>query len=281
MKEGIIETILIGGIDLKKNKKAILVVSFGTSYIATLEKNIAAIEKEIQHHYTDYTIYRAFTSQTIINKLQKRDNIKIDTVDEAMEKIVRQCYTTVICQPTHIMHGLEYEKMIDTIKPYEEVITDIRYGAPLLSSSQDYDKVVEAVMQQNRYLTEKDTLILIGHGTEHFADASYAALNYRFCANGYDNVLVGTVEGYPDIEVVLKKLQKRDSNTVYIVPFMIVAGDHANNDICGDAEDTWKTKIAKQGYTVKTIVKGLGEYKGIRDIFIEHIQSAISQYAKK
>lgn len=262
---------------MKKEKKAILVVSFGTSYIDTLEKTITAIEREIQCQYKDYTVFRAFTSQTIINKLQKRDNIKIDTINEAMEKIVTQCYTTVICQPTHIMHGLEYEKMIRTIAPYQKMIKDIRYGVPLLSSSEDYDKVVKVIMQQNKDLTEKDTLILIGHGTEHFADASYAALNYRFCAHGYDNVLVGTVEGYPDMETVLKKLQKRNTNTVYITPFMIVAGDHANNDICGDEEYTWKTKIAKQGYTVQTILKGLGEYKGIRNIFIEHIQNVISR----
>lgn len=265
---------------MKKDKKAILVVSFGTSYIDTLEKTIAAIEKEIQQHYPDYTVYRAFTSQIIINKLQKTHNIKIDTVNEAMEKIVNEGYTSVICQPTHIMHGMEYEKMISMIAPYKNSINDIRYGVPLLSSSNDYDKVVDAVMQQNNYLSQKDILILIGHGTEHFADASYAALNYRFCANGYDNVLVGTVEGYPDMETVFKKLQKRKANTVYITPFMIVAGDHANNDICGDEENTWKTKIAAQGYTVKPILKGLGEYKGIRNIFIEHIQNAISNKIK-
>lgn len=192
-----------------------------------------------------------------------------------MNKIVQQGYNTVICQPTHIMHGIEYEKMIAMIKPYEKIIPNIKYGTPLLSSSEDYDKVVNAVMKENAQLNQKDVLLLIGHGTEHFADASYAALNYRFCANGYQNVLVGTVEGYPDMETVIKKLNTIDSNTIYIAPFMIVAGDHANHDICGDDENTWKMKLTSKGYTVHTILKGLGEYPYIRKIFIEHIQNVI------
>lgn len=261
--------------NLKTNRRAILVVSFGTSYIDTMEKTITAIENEIQNVYKNDTIYRAFTSQIIINKLKKVNNIQIDTVKEAMDKIVEQCYDTVICQPTHIMHGIEYEKMIAMIKPYEKIIPNIKYGTPLLSSSEDYDKVVNAVMKENEQLNQKDVLLLIGHGTEHFADASYAALNYRFCANGYQNVLVGTVEGYPDMETVLKKLNTIDSNTIYIAPFMIVAGDHANHDICGDDENTWKTKLTSKGYAVHTILKGLGEYPHIRKIFIKHIENAI------
>ena len=265
---------MYGGIFLKKNKKAILVISFGTSYIDTMEKTIGAIEKEIQYTYTNYKIYRAFTSQIIINKLEKRDNIKINTVKEAMEEIIKEGYDTVICQPTHIMHGIEYEKMINAVKPYEELI-NIRYGAPLLSSSEDYDKVVQAIMKESSYLHENDTLILIGHGTEHFADASYAALNYRFAANGYNNVLVGTVEGYPNMETVFKKLKIKNVHTVYIAPFMIVAGDHANNDICGDKKSSWRMNLLSQGYDVKTILKGLGEYKRIRNIFIEHIKNVM------
>lgn len=264
--------------NLKTNKRAIIVVSFGTSYIDTMEKTITAIENEIQNVYKQYTIYRAFTSQIIINKLKKVNNIQIDTVKEAMDKIVQQGYDTVICQPTHIMHGIEYEKMIAMIKPYEKVIPNIQYGKPLLSSSEDYDKVVSAIMNEYKQFNAKDVLLLIGHGTEHFADASYAALNYRFSANGYQNVLVGTVEGYPDMETVLKKLQKIDANTVYIAPFMIVAGDHANHDICGDEEHTWKTKLVSKGYTVHTILKGLGEYPHIRNIFIEHIQNTEISY---
>lgn len=260
---------------MKKNKKAILVISFGTSYICTIEKTIKAIEKAIAYTYADYKVYCAFTSQFIINKLQEKENIKINTVKEALEEIIREGYNIIVCQPTHIMSGIEYEKMIDMIKPYEELIDDIRYGMPLLSSSEDYDKVVRAIMKEHSYLQEKDILILVGHGTEHFADASYAALDYRFSANGYNNVLVGTVEGYPDIKTILNRLKTRDINTIYITPFMIVAGDHASNDICGDGENTWKTKISCQGYSVKTIFKGLGEYEEIRNIFIEHIKNAI------
>ncbi|NDO45671.1 sirohydrochlorin cobaltochelatase [Clostridium sp. MD294] len=260
---------------MKIDKKAILVISFGTSYIHTMEKTIKVIEEAVAHTYTDYKVYRAFTSQFIINKLQEKENIKINTIKEALEEIIKEGYTTVICQPTHIMPGIEYEKMINMIKPYEKSINNIIYGTPLLSSSKDYDKVVKAIIKENSYLQEKDILILVGHGTEHFADASYAALDYRFTANGYNNILVGTVEGYPNVETILEKLKTRYIHTIYITPFMIVAGDHANNDICGDGENTWKTKILSQGYSVKTILKGLGEYEEIRNIFIEHIKSAI------
>lgn len=259
-----------------KEKKAILVVSFGTSYNDTRDKTIGAIEKEIQLTYKEYDVKRAFTSQFIISKLKQRDGIQIDTVKEAMDKLIKEGYTTVICQPTHVMHGFEYDEMIAAIKPYEKKIKEIRYCKPLLSSDEDYIKTVSAIQAEFPVLKEAEGLILVGHGTEHFADAVYAALDYRFKSLGSHNIFVGTVEGFPHMEAVKKELQKTNYKKLYLMPFMIVAGDHANNDICGEAEGTWKRGLEAMGYEVEPVLKGLGEVKGIRHIFLNHIDSVIN-----
>ncbi len=257
---------------LQTQKKAILVVSFGISYRDSFKKTIEQIENEIQAVYQNSVVYRAFTSQIIINKLKKK-GIFVDTIKEAMDKIVKAGYHTVICQPTYIMHGMEYQKMLDMIEPYKNVI-DVRCGAPLLSSVEDYDKVTEAIIAEIRW-NKKDTFVLIGHGTKHFNDTSYSILNDCFLAKGYPNILVDTLENPSN--TLLQKLKIIGSNIIYIMPFLIVTGKHTRYDIYGDVENTWKTKIMSQGYTVYTIEKALGEYPSIRNIFIEHIQNAIKR----
>lgn len=264
-------------------KKVILVISFGTSYNHTRKITIDVIEKEIQSAYPDYEIRKAFTSQVIIDKLNQRDGLKIDNIKEAMDKLVLEGIETVICQPTHIMHGYEYDKIIKSIKPYKNKIKNIHIGRPLLSSSKDYEKVVNAIIKENIMIKKEDILLLIGHGTEHFADSSYAALDYRFKIMGYENIFLGTIEGYPDKDTVLNHLAKTytaSSKMVYLAPFMIVAGDHANNDIFGNQKNTWKTEIEKSGFPVHSIKKGLGEYPFIRKILIEHTQESILNSVK-
>lgn len=250
-------------------KKAILVVSFGTSDKDNLKKTIEQIENEIQAVYQNSVVYRAFTSQIIIDKLKKK-GISIDTIKEAMDKIVEEGYDTVVCQPTYIMHGMEYQKMLTMIEPYKNVI-DIRCGVPLLSSVKDYEKVTEAILTEIKF-NKKDAFVLIGHGAKQFKDTSYSILNDCFLEKGYSNILVDTLENSSN--TLLERLQIIGSNTVYIIPFLIVAGKHTNRDIFGE-EDSWKTKIMSQGYTVYTIEKALGEYPSIRNIFIAHIQNAI------
>ncbi len=256
---------------LKRQKKAILVVSFGTSDKDSLKKTIEQIENEIQTVYQNSVVYRAFTSQMIIDKLKKKGMV-IDTVKEAMDKIVKEGYDAVICQPISIMHGMEYQKMLTMLEFYKDII-DIRCGTPLLSSVEDYDKVTEAIIAEIKCNT-KDAFVLIGHGTKHFKDACYSILKDCFLTKGYSNILVDTLENSSN--TLLQKLQIIGSNTVYIMPFLIVAGKHTNCDIFGK-EDTWKTKISSQGYTVYAIEKTLGEYPSIRNIFIEHIQNAIKK----
>jgi sirohydrochlorin cobaltochelatase len=254
-------------------KQAILVVSFGTSHKETRDKTIGAIEKSIADKYPERELRRAFTSGMIMKVLKNRDNMHIDNVTEAMERLVKEGFTDLIVQPTHIINGDEYEKMMAQIEPFMDKIETIRIGSPLLSSSEDYDATCRAVMKQLPQLKETDALVLMGHGTEHYVDAAYAALDYRFKALGYSNVFVGTVEGYPDIETVLEQVKCFGPEKVILMPFMVVAGDHATNDMAGDEEDSWKCIFNNAGFEVECLLKGIGEFEEIRKIYIEHIEA--------
>ncbi|MGN0161976.1 MAG: sirohydrochlorin cobaltochelatase [Candidatus Ornithomonoglobus sp.] len=258
------------------SKKAILVVSFGTSYNDTREATIGAIEKAIAAAFPDYEIRRAFTSGTIIKKLKERDGIETDNVEEALERLLSDGYNTVIVQPTHVMNGSEYDGMIKLCAPFEDRFEAISYGRPMLTSVEDYEAAVKAVAAETPEMTADDTaVIFVGHGTEHFANAAYSALAYRFQAEGYKNTFVGTVEAYPDPTDIKSKLAQAGISKVVLLPFMIVAGDHAVNDICGDEDGSWYTELKKEGYVVTGIKKGLGEYKGLQKLFADHVRAAI------
>ena len=261
-----------------ESKPAVLVVSFGTSYNDTREATIGAVEKKIEEKFPDYDVRRAFTSQTIIDKLKERDNIEIDNVDTAMQKLVDDNVKELIVQPTHVMNGFEYEEMLNAVKPYEDKFTKLSIGQPLLTSDEDYNKVVEALAAETPQLSDNGTaVIFVGHGTEHYANATYAALDYRFKALGYKNAFIGTVEGYPDLEKVKAGVNALGVNKAVLAPLMIVAGDHATNDICGEEEGSWATEFKKEGYSVECLKKGLGEYEGIRELFAEHVQQAADE----
>lgn len=259
-----------------ENKKAVLVVSFGTSYNESREKTIGAVEEKVAQAFPDYDQKRAFTSQTIIDKLADRDNEIIDNVTQAMDKLVQEGYGSVVIQPTHVMNGKEYDEMKELTAPYEDKLS-IKYGKPLLTSSEDYEELANGIISETPQVSEEGTaVVLMGHGTEHFANSAYAALDYRFKAMGYDNVFVGTVEGYPDLDKIKTDLAKLNPKKVVLLPLMIVAGDHATNDMAGDEEDSWKTQLKKEGYEVECVLKGLGEYTEIQDMFVEHCEDAMT-----
>ena len=264
--------------NVDENKKAVLVVSFGTSYNDSRDKTIGAVEKKIAEAFPDYDQKRAFTSQIIIDKLEQRDGLKINNVTEAMEELLNEGYGTVVVQPTHVMNGEEYDEMKELTAPYEDKFVNIKYGKPLLTSSDDYVELINAIVAETPQIKEEKTaVVLMGHGTEHFANATYSALDYRFKALGYNNVFVGTVEGYPDLDKVKSDVKAGGYTKVVLIPLMIVAGDHANNDMAGDEEDSWKTQFKKEGYEVETVLKGLGGYKGVQEMFAEHCQDAVTE----
>ncbi len=259
------------------HKKAILVVSFGTSYNDTREKTIGAIERKIADNYPDYTVRRAFTSRIIIDILKNRDGIYIDNVTQALKKLYDDGFEYVVIQPTHVMNGFEYDELMADARKCQNDFKKMSFGKPLLTSSGDYAEAVEAIVSEIGNIDPDTAAVFMGHGTEHYADSAYAALDYRFKAMGYDNFFVGTVEGYPDIHEVTAFIKKGGYKKAVLYPFMIVAGDHANNDMAGNDGDSWKNVLENAGCAVKCNIRGLGEYEGIQDMFLEHIEKAVDE----
>lgn len=263
------------------DKKAILVVSFGTSYAQTREKTIGAIEEDFRRAFPEYTIRRAFTSKMIIKKLRERDGIEVDTVAQALEKLAAEGYSTVICQPTHVMGGFEFDDVKREVENWKGRFDHIACGWPLLTSSEDYEQVTEALVQEFSDIPSDAALVLMGHGTEHPANATYPALDYRLKARGCKNFFVGTVEGYPDLPTVMQEVAAIGANKVFLAPLMVVAGDHAINDLCGEEEDSWKSCFEQAGYQTEPILKGLGEYPAFRRIYLEHCVQCIQSLEEK
>lgn len=237
-------------------KKSVLAVSFGTTHTDTLEKSIMAVERDIFKAFPDYEPRRAFTSRMIINSLRKR-GISIDSENEAFFALKN--HDEIIVVPTHIINGFEYEKILNAAKQCEG---NVKISRPLISLSADYDAFINAMAP---VFSEKDTqYIFMGHGSEHFADSMYAAMDYRFKAAGFNNVHIGTVEGYPPFELVAEKI--KGAKKAVLMPMMLVAGDHAKNDMLLG----WKPALEKLGIETECIMKGLGEYPDIRKIYVEH-----------
>ena len=254
-------------------KKAILAVSFGTSHNDTREVTIDAIEKDMQAAFPEYPLYRAWTSKMIINKVNKRDHVHIDTVKEAMEKMRADGITDVLVQPTHVINGIENDIMKEEALSYREDFHSISFGDPLLTSEQDNREVLEAVAEEFSWLKEDEVLVLMGHGTTHYANSIYAALDYTFKDKGHKNIFLGTVEAYPSMESIMKLVREYAPSKVVLAPFMIVAGDHAKNDMAGDDPESWYSQFKEAGYGVEAVIKGLGEYPGIRKILVNHLKS--------
>lgn len=259
----------------KDAKPVILVVSFGTSYNDSREATIGAIEKLIQESFPDFEVRRAFTSQIIIDKLRERDGLVIDNVEQAMERLAADGVKDLVIQPTHVMNGKEFDQMMEAVAPYKDRFASLKVGAPLLSSTEDYKQLVEEIAAELPETKDGEAVVLMGHGTEHFANSAYAALDYAFKDMGIKNVFVGTVEGYPDLAAVMRRVADFGASKVTLLPLMIVAGDHANNDMAGDEEGSWKMAFKGAGYEVACVIKGLGEYPGVREHFVRHVRQAI------
>lgn len=273
----------VGGVMAEEPAKpVILVVSFGTSYNDSREITIGAIEEQLAAAYPDFEVRRAFTAQTIIDKLKERDGIEIDNVTEAMERLIADGVRQVIVQPTHIMNGFEYDDLVAETSVYADQFDAFAIGKPLLTEAEDYEAVTAALLADNEHIGEADTAIVyMGHGTEHYANATYCQLEYVMHAEGYDSVFVGTVEGIPTVDQVIAQLSASEAKKVVLYPLMIVAGDHANNDMAGDEEDSWKTLLTQAGFEVECQVHGLGENEKIREIYVEHAAAAMEAVGLK
>jgi len=259
-------------------KPVILVVSFGTSYDDNRDLSSGAVEADITAAFPEYEVRRAFTAQTVIDILGDRNDLDIDNVTEAMDRLVADGVTKVVIQPTHVMNGAEYDDVMAEIAPYADKFEVMAVGAPLLTTHEDYEAVIDALLADNENAGSADTaLVYMGHGTHHFANATYSQLEAMMHAEGYENAFVGTVEGFPTLEVVQSQVTAYGAKKIVLMPLMVVAGDHASNDMAGDEEDSWKVILTDAGFEVECVLEGLGQNAGIRAIYIDHIKAAIAE----
>ena len=254
----------------------ILVVSFGTSYNDSRDITIGAIENAIQEAYPDYQVKRAFTSQIIIDKLKERDGIEIDNVTEALDRAVNDGVKTLVVQPTHLMNGYEYTDLLDELDTYKDKFDKIAIGDPLLTSDEDFKAVVQAITSETSSYDDGQTAIcFMGHGTEADSNSVYTKLQETLTSEGYENYYIGTVEATPSVDDVLAAVKEKNYTKVVLEPLMVVAGDHANNDMAGDEDDSWKTVFQNAGYQVECVLKGLGQFESIQNIYVDHVKAAI------
>ncbi len=286
----------LNGDDIGDNE--LLVVSFGTSFNGSRAADIGGIEKALQTAYPDWSVRRAFTAQIIINHVQARDDEKIDNMDQALQRAVDNGVKNLVVQPTHLMHGAEYDELTEAVESYKDKFESVTIAEPLLGEVGDSDDAVnddkkavaEAITAEAVKTAGYDDLdaaeadgtafVFMGHGTSHTAKISYSQMQSQMNDLGYDNVFIGTVEGKPEdtaCEAVIEKIKEAGYKKVVLRPLMVVAGDHANNDMAGDDEDSWKSQFEASGAfdKIDTQIAGLGEISAIQDLYVAHTKAAM------
>ena len=278
--------------------KEILVVSFGTSFNDSRAADIKGIEDAIQAAYPDWSVRRAFTAQIIINHVQARDGEKIDNMQQALDRAVANGVKNLVVQPTHLMHGAEYDEMMEMIDEYKDKFESVAVAEPLLGEvgadaaaiNADKEAVAKAVTAAavkdagfdslDAAAEEKVAFVFMGHGTSHTAKVSYSQMQTAMQTLGYSNVFIGTVEGEPEetaCENVIEAVKAAGYTKVVLRPLMVVAGDHANNDMAGDDEDSWKSQFEASGEfdSVECQIAGLGEVADIQQLYVAHTKAAV------
>ena len=259
-------------------KPVILVVSFGTSYNDNREKTIGAIENAIAERNPDYEVRRAFTSQIIIDKLKERDGLEIDNVEEALDRLVADGVKKLVVQPTHVMSGYEYDDLAAAVEERRADFDAVAMGQPLLTDDEDYARVTAALLNATAEYNSEDTaVVFMGHGTEHESNAVYTKLQENFSEAEAHNYFIGTVEATPTLEDVLSGVMLGNYSKVVLEPLMVVAGDHANNDMAGDEEDSWKSVMESSGLEVECLLRGMGEIPEIQQIYADHAAAAVAE----
>ena len=281
----------------------ILVVSFGTSFNDSRVADIGGVEKAIQAANPDWSVRRAFTAQIIINHVQARDGEKIDNVDQALQRAIDNGVKNLVVQPTHLMHGAEYDELVEALDSYKDKFESVTVAEPLLGEvgadatvvNEDKAKVAEDITAEavkdagydslEAVKADSTAFVFMGHGTSHTAKVSYSQMASQMAALGYDNVFVGTVEGEPEetaCEAVIEAVKAAGYKNVILRPLMVVAGDHANNDMAGDDDDSWKSMFTASGNfdKVDTQIAGLGEIEAVQQIYVDHTKAAIDSLGK-
>ena len=257
-------------------EKELLVVSFGTSYNDSRRLTIGAIENALEEAFPDFSVRRAFTSQIIIDHVSQRDGEEIDNVTQALDRAVENGVKTLVVQPTHLMSGYEYNDLADELAEYADAFESIAMGVPLLDTDDDFTTVADALAKATEAYNDGETAIcLMGHGTEAESNEVYAKMQTVMDKAGHENIFIGTVESTPSVEDVLAMVQADNYKKVVLRPMMIVAGDHANNDMAGVEPDSWKSIFEAAGYEVTCVVEGLGSLGEIQSLIVQHAQAAV------
>lgn len=283
--------------DIGENE--LLVVSFGTSFNGSRAADIKGIEDALQAAYPDWSVRRAFTAQIIINHVQARDGEKIDNMQQALDRAVANGVKNLVVQPTHLMHGAEYDEMCEAIDQYKDKFESVAIAEPLLGEvgndatviNQDKEAVAAAITAEAvktagyedaaAAAADGTAFVFMGHGTSHTAKVSYSQMQTTMQTLGYDNVFIGTVEGEPEdtaCEAVIEKVKEAGYTKVVLRPLMVVAGDHANNDMAGADEDSWLSQFNAAGCfdIVDTQIAGLGEIADVQQLYVAHTKAAIN-----
>ena len=254
----------------------LLVLSFGTSFNDSRRLTIGAIEDQLEKSFPDYSVRRGFTANIFIDHVAKRDGEKIDDIDESLKRAVDNGVKNLVVQPTHLMNGLEYEELKGDIAQYSDAFDKIAIGQPLLSSDDDFSRVENAIVDWTKDYDDGETaIVFMGHGTSADSNGVYQKMQDLLTKDGHTNYFVGTVEATPSLDDVMAAVKKGNYKRVVLEPLMVVAGDHANNDMAGDDKDSWKSQFEAAGYQVECLLRGLGENETIRQIYVEHAQAAI------
>ena len=253
-------------------KKAILAVSFGTTYKTALEQSIRALENDFKSAFSDYDVFGSFTSEKIIRSLKSR-GLEIDNVTSALKKLCDSGYDEVVIQPTHLIAGEEYEKLCKSAEVYRNRFSVFKIGIPLLWNREDLKRV--CIFFNFKFCTDDSALVLMGHGTEHHINTVYGEMNDVCAELGYDRIFIGTVESYPGINDIINQLRKNRCKNAVLTPLMLVAGDHAHNDMTGDSSECWKSRLEAENIIIEAVIRGMGEYPEIRRLYIEHLSSTI------
>ncbi len=254
----------------------LLVLSFGTSYNDSRRLTIGAIEDQLEKSFPDYSVRRGFTANIVIDHVEKRDGEKIDDINESLKRAVDNGVKNLVVQPTHLMNGLEYDELKGDIAQYSDAFDKVAIGQPLLSSDEDFSRVENAIVDWTKDYDDGETaIVFMGHGTSADSNAVYQKMQDLLTKDGHTNYFVGTVEATPSLDDVMAAVKKGGYKRVVLEPLMVVAGDHANNDMAGDDKDSWKSQFEAAGYQVECLLRGLGENETIRQIYVEHAQAAI------
>ena len=248
----------------KNDKASVLMVHFGTTFDDTRKNTIDAVNDEAKKEFPDMEVREAYTSRIIMRRLKERGIVK-DNPAEALDKLAKEGYTHIIVQPTNVINGVESKTLEQQLEMYKDKFKEIRTGSALLSTPEDYKAVAEIIDKEVGKVTDNEAVVLVGHGTHDNGNAAYPAMDYTAKSMGY-KFYVGTIEGFPEFDDVVRGLKKDNIKKVILMPFMFVAGDHANNDIAVD----WKEALEKEGFIVEVKLTSLGMMEDIRKMFIDH-----------